>query len=302
MPLGITRRFGHRRRVKVLAGFVLSCSVTVVLGCSSGSGAALDARCTANADCASGMCIDTASYESYCTATCTSASDCGSATSDLTCDTVGGACVRRCGTGTTSGSGASTQLCVSGLFVACSTLDAVSHCDTCGCAPYGGGVCIAGMGCVTPEADGSACTLDAQCSSGVCYRDTHTCGAPRGMGGVCHVDAECSTSNCSTDGNTSMAGVCNQRLGSSCTAPTTGNTRTATCTDCLITFGNSSGVCLRDACDPTNAPTCPDFDGHTFECAQSTNGTNHCYETCPDTFHRCFYDTVSCFRAGDFCR
>lgn len=289
------------------SAFVLATVLAAVTGCGAGgSGAPLGEDCLNNAACASGMCIETNFTRSYCSAPCSAASDCTGADVPLvlTCDTAAGNCVHVCLSGQTQGSGAGTQICGSGgLFVACSSLDAVSSCDACGCEPFGGGTCVAGMGCVMPQPDGAACTIDAQCTSGACLRDTHQCGAPRAMGGACHVDAECATHNCSTDGNASMAGVCNQSLGTPCTQDASGSRHTATCTDCQVSFDYPGGVCFRAACDPTNAPNCQDFDNHPFQCAAGgTDGRYHCYETCSSTIHRCYYSTYACYEVGDYCR
>jgi hypothetical protein len=121
------------------------------------------------------------------------------------------------------------------------------------------------------------------------------------MGEPCSVDAECETLNCSTDGDDSMVGHCNQELGTRCTSPTRDRV-TATCTQCMFTFGVTDGICFRAACDPVTANHCQSFGGHEFQCDRSTEGTYHCYELCEFAGDDCWYDTVSCYTEGDYCR
>jgi len=124
------------------------------------------------------------------------------------------------------------------------------------------------------------------------------------MGETCLADSDCSSSNCSTDGDITMVGHCNQALGSSCEpgSDAAGSHETATCTNCYQTFFAGGGVCLRRACDLENAPTCPSFGGHDFNCAMSTSGGYNCFERCEDEFDSCFNALRYCYRAGDYCR
>jgi hypothetical protein len=274
-----------------------------LIACGQGpSGSALGVSCHANTDCASGMCVDTNASSSYCTVTCTADANCATTNPnyDLFCDTSAGHCARQCLQGQTQGSGASLALCMAGSFVACSTMDPASACTACTCAPFGGGTCVMGMGCVHPQADGSACTTDAMCSSGACYRDTHVCGAPRATGMPCVVDAECASQNCSTDGITSTPGHCNQGLGTQC-SQTAGGFVTPTCNYCVVVAG-AGGTCLRDHCSTPSAG-CPVFANHEFRCAAGgSDGYEHCFEWCPSDIHTCFYNTLSCYQANDYCR
>jgi len=155
-----------------------------------------------------------------------------------------------------------------GVLVACATLTD-AQCQQCGCEPFGGGTCVAGVGCVQPMPDGSACTRAADCTH-VCDPETHTCITARAMGMACHYDAQCTTSNCSNDGEIGTAGVCNPMLGSTCM-------HANDCTECVgwdSTF--QSGFCSRARCDPTNAPSCPSL----WVCEAGSDGAHHCYETC----------------------
>jgi hypothetical protein len=251
------------------------------------------------------MCSDEGSDQPYCSATCTLSADCIRAGSPLAldCEVGTGECFLPCDFDETRGSGLDLEICATGRrFAPCSTQPPASACLVCGCEPFGGGTCIVGMGCVVPRANGEECTVDAQCVSGSCHRDTELCGNPRPMGDACTVDAECASSNCSTDGLTTSPGVCNQPLGSRCTGPMSGRNRTETCTNCLIDFGADAGICLREDCAPGTAPTCPSFAGHEFECALGADDTYGCFEVCEDEFDDCFYDSFSCYRAGDYCR
>ena len=123
------------------------------------------------------------------------------------------------------------------------------------------------------------------------------------MGGACLVDADCSTANCSTNGISTTPGVCFQRLGTLCERAST------TCQRCLGADALSSGICSRDRCDPADAPNCPSYMDHRFECEVSVNpGEFYCYERClPDAdgetrFHNCFDVFDTCSGGGSFCR
>lgn len=239
--------------------------------------------CVANADCESGAC---AASDRFCTQECS-----GTCPAGYVCGP-SGFCERPCSTGSTQGSGASREICVDGLYVACSTRDAASACASCGCEPFGGGTCAEGSGCIVPQPDGSPCTSNVGCTSGTCYRDTSVCGPPRAMGEPCTLDSECETQNCSTDGDYSSPGVCNQELGTECT----GFGRTATCTNCFEWDSILPAVCAREHCGPDAA--CPQLgvSERVWSCELSTDGSQRCYEQCdPESSYRCF-------DSGDFCR
>ncbi|MCC6874404.1 MAG: hypothetical protein IT378_08895 [Sandaracinaceae bacterium] len=270
--------------------------VCLGMGCSSGPPPApVGSGCEVDDDCASGQCL---SYESarLCTTECSPESPCPVAgTRRLACGGEG-LCVLACTDGTTSGSGAQTRLCVDGLFVDCAGLDPAMACTACGCGPFGGGRCTTG-GCVLPQPDGTSCTLDVECASGACYRDSQTCGSPRAMGEPCRVDAECADRNCSTDGDQTATGVCNQPLGSACR----GAGGSATCTRCIVgPFSISGdGFCSRAFCDPVDANHCPTSGRRVWGCAESVDGRHRCYETCYEGEE---YPTYSCLDPIDSCR
>ena len=159
-----------------------------------------------------------------------------------------------------------------------------------------------GGGAIVPQRFRTiASTLDAQCSSGACLRDSGTCGKPRATGEPCSVDAGCVTANCSTDGVETTVGHCNEELGTTCSASAAGHNVTATCNDCLVAVGATTGVCLRSDCDPVDAGHCATFAGHEFQCAESTDRMYRCHEVCADEFDDCFDSTAFCGGNGDFC-
>ncbi|MDQ3033751.1 MAG: hypothetical protein M3Y87_15145 [Myxococcota bacterium] len=124
---------------------------------------------------------------------------------------------------------------------------------------------------------------------------------PRAMGEPCSIDADCDTRNCSTDGNETAVGVCHQPLGTVC------EWDSDTCSNCLGDSLNTSGICSRDTCDPLDAPNCPTYRDHGFECVMSTDGLYRCYERClPDDegdtrFHSCFQGFGGCSSGRDYC-
>ncbi len=268
---------------------VVFAAVVCLLGCTSAPPLSTFGRaCAEDGECESGVC----GAEGFCTEEC-SGSSCPAG---YRCD-ASGVCVTACSEGSTQGSGVGREICVDGSFVACSTGDAASTCAACGCEPFGGGTCVAGTGCVVPQPDGSPCTADVGCTSGACYRDTSTCGPPRAMGEPCTVDAECETHNCSTDGDPTVAGVCNQELGSECA----GFGRTETCTNCLHYDSILAPVCAREHCGPEAA--CPQLGDsrRVWSCELSTDGTHRCDERCdPESAYNCFDSGAFCHTNG-FC-
>lgn len=275
------------------------------LGCAADTEplAVLGDLCAFPEDCESGEC-----FMGQCSAACTNASECESDAHGLICSPAG-MCERRCASfGASSRSFAGgLHYCVDGDWASCAAADPVEACASCGCDVFGGGTCVEGIGCVVPRGAGEACTEQYECAAGlVCHGDDGQCGARRAMGEPCSIDAQCSTSNCSTDGAEGAVGVCNQALGTACVRGS------GTCTDCYIRrgglLGGNEGVCLRRACDPDRAPTCPHFGNHEFECARTNAGGHGCFERCPhpdvSVGHQCLRQGLYC-RDGlirDFCR
>lgn len=265
----------------------IACWLVVgLLGCGGESPALFGEPCIEAADCESGRCEDLGGvFGRACTADCTAGAACGTGT---VCEPDLGYCTSPCAERSVTGSGESAEVCVSGLYQACSSQSDVSFCDVCGCAPFGGGTCIEGRGCVVPREDGATCEADFECAGGTCFRDTQTCGSPRAMGEPCRADAECETDNCSNEGDVATEGVCNQPLGSSCTRGS------STCSRCVIS-GFEVGVCSRDACDPTHAPNCPTAEGYRWECERTTEGGHACFQVCmPSGAFQCFDSTLIC--------
>lgn len=255
------------------------------------AGAGFGDPCFEGADCASGRCENLGgAFGRACTVECDGA---GCATGTV-CDDGLGYCVSVCRSGDPRGTGEATEVCIDGDYQPCSAQSEVEFCNVCGCEPFGGGTCVAGRGCVVQRADGEACTEDFECSGGKCFV-AGTCGSPRTLGEACRVDEECRSGNCSTDGDSSVDGVCNQELGTSCDAAPAS---IPTCTECLaIDIRGERGVCSRRNCDPTNAPECLRFDGRRWSCVATTSGRHACFENCGfDPSYRCFDNSDYCER------
>ncbi len=269
----------------------LLCWGALALGaCASEMAGELGDSCQAPTDCVSERCA-TDGGAAYCTVECGSNADCAMGSRTLFCSP-DGMCEAPCVEGRTEDYAGGRYLCRMGEYEACAGLEPASACEACGCEAFGGGVCVDGVGCVTPQPDGSACSGDYECTEGRCADGI--CEAPRAMGEACADDEDCATRNCSTDGRAGVMGVCNQELGTSCRDGST------TCSRCI--FGRSSfngeGICSRENCDPINAPNCPSLrGGRRWTCHPTTEGTHACFEVCDD-------DDVlySCFRARNNCR
>jgi hypothetical protein len=161
------------------------------------------------------------------------------------------------------GDGASRQICVGDVFVACSTRDPVADCMSCGCAPFGGGVCIAGRGCVPPAPDGTACGSASECMSGICYSDTRVCGPGRADGETCGAASDCQASRCFEDTGT-------------CGPPRADGTACSEAADCASESCLADGTC--GAPRPMGGTCLDDADCETSNC--STNGVGDTAGTC----------------------
>ena len=104
----------------------------------------------------------------------------------------------------------SEYLCESdGTVSACEDGNDVDDCGTCGCSYFGGGRCIAGMGCIDPLANGQSCTINSMCESNLCRPDTDTCTAPIANGLSCPSAAYCQSNLCRPDTNVCTAPLAN---------------------------------------------------------------------------------------------
>ena len=277
-------------------GVVLTVVCVMLVGCAAevelgGPGT----PCLDGTSCMSGLCHPS---ERICTEECSAAMPCAPVGGSPRICSAAGICSEPCDERAVVDAGAGRQICADGVFVACSTRDAIADCDVCGCEPFGGGACLTGRGCVMPQADGATCTVDAECMSGLCYRDTNVCGAPRAQGEPCVLDVDCETDNCSTDGDETSTGTCLQAFETECD----GFGMTATCNDCMRFDSILGSVCARERCDPVDAP-CPQLGDprRVWSCERSMDGVFRCFERCdPTTGYRCFEDSRTC-RSSGFC-
>ncbi len=220
--------------------------------------------CSAPSDCEGGGCAMSETVSAWiCTRPCEASAECGtSGYGQMVCDK-DGLCVPPCLYGKSAGS---TVCTAAGVYEECADQSAAEFCKSCGCAPFGGGVC-ASTGCVIPQPDGSGCTVHEECTSGLCDPEMTTCAQPAVVGGQCHFDAQCASHNCSNDGDSSIPGVCRVPLGSPCT--------NADCNMCI------DGWCARSRC--TNGVSCAPG----WSCLDGIDGVDYCYQHCtasPDCY------------------
>jgi len=173
---------------------VVLSSLFLIISCGD-DGAALGEPCEAAGECASGLCEPTGTGWT-CTDNCASSAECVP-TIDGGRRVCGGegVCIDPCTDGNYGEAGGQPAVCIDGVFVACATADE-TYCGACGCDLFGGGVCIDGNRCVAPRADGEGCTVDEECQSELCYRDSSVCGPPRPDGETCSQDLECMSALC----------------------------------------------------------------------------------------------------------
>lgn len=259
------------KRVDVLLAVA---GLWVITGCPSEPGRMVGEPCAIPADCPENVCADVGGGGAVCSRPCGVSADCPA---PYVCGDAA-ICVAPCAEGVLRGSGADREICRAGVFVACSGLDPALVCSTCGCMPFGGGICRAGTGCVSPLADGESCSTSRQCASMLCLSDTRVCGAPRGEGESCGSNFDCQSALCLADGT--------------CGEPAPDGT------PCVRDQQCASGRCLSTrTCGPRRAigePCSIDSDCLTSHC--STNGRETeigvCYQelgtACvPDGCSRC---------------
>ncbi len=173
------------------------CLLGLLGGCVAGR--EVGETCDVPEDCAGGICQDIGTTLGVvCTQDCDAENTCPS---PFVCGS-DGICRGVCTPGAVMGAGAAREICVGNVFVACSTRDSITDCAACGCEPFGGGVCVAGRGCVPPAPDGTACASSGECTSGLCYSDTNVCGQPRADGETCGAASDCQASRCFEDTGT----------------------------------------------------------------------------------------------------
>ncbi|UJR83172.1 hypothetical protein [Sandaracinus amylolyticus] len=158
--------------------------------------------CTADTECGVGACVELDGRRT-CSIACAPGDACpdafdGSARTCRESSYCGAPCTF---TGSREG-----QACRDGAVVECASLEPADACSDCGCAMFGGGICVAGTGCVQPGPEGAACTEDRFCESGLCDPASGTCVAPSADGEACAEDRFCQSGLCNplTDTCTSL--------------------------------------------------------------------------------------------------
>lgn len=294
--------------------------------------------CIEGRQCVSGLCA-TVDSGNVCTQSCTIGDECpalddGSARVCRENSVCGAPCAY---SGLRGG-----YLCnpATGQVLTCADGNDLDHCGACGCAVFGGGVCIEGLGCVDPVSDGGECAVDAICASLLCNPNGGTCTQPLPAGELCSNDRYCASRLCNevcvellVDGEPCDAdrycesGMCDAMLG--CISP--GAVGDACVRDTHCESGNCStdgdysmpGTCnipLLSECG--SAPTCTRCVSTTFlasicsretcsssascgegwSCERSTDGQRRCYQTCdPDGFFQCRDSSGTYCRSDGFC-
>lgn len=264
----------------LLAGCALAACLLVACGDVT---APLGADCMTDADCTSGMCVFV-SGSRVCSEPCTAGETCPGAPEDplLTCRE-GDVCGPRCAF---SGAQAGFRCDPDGTVRPCASGNDVDDCASCGCSYFGGGRCVAGMGCIDPLPLGASCPEDNACESDLCGAGG-LCIEPAGLGAACREDRECVSGHCSTDGNTSRMGTCEIMVGRGCSPgdPYCSLCRTA----------GQGNLCFRENCNSTNA-TCPTG----WRCLNTDGGGTACFQLCdPDRpFTSCSVSTAQCSSTG----
>lgn len=309
-------------------------TVLVMAGCGDEK-LAEGLPCLEDRQCASGLC-ETVDDGNVCTQACTVGDACpaledGSA---RTCRE-NGVCGAPCAySGLRSG-----YLCNgdTGTVMTCEEGNDVDHCSSCGCAPYGGGLCISGRGCIDPVADGGDCDIDDICESRLCNPNGGTCTQPLATGEPCTVGRYCASGLCNevcveplADGepcvgdNFCVSGMCDSMLG--CISPgdvgdpcvrdthcESGNCSTdgdysmaGTCNVPLLSECSGSGTCTN--CVRTqlliticSRDTCSSSAGcgQGWSCERTTDGGRACFQVCdPEGFFQCRQSPGTCQRDG----
>lgn len=183
------------RHLRALAALTAAWTLVAAMGVGCGEDPlGFGEPCERDGQCATGFCHVTDGV-ARCSQPCSATGSC-SANLDGTSSTCreDGFCGPACAfSGTRNGyfcEGATgdVRLCTDG--------NDVEHCAICGCAPYGGGLCIATLGCIDPFPNGEACPEDAACASNLCNPATSECTAPLPVGATCTEGRYCESELC----------------------------------------------------------------------------------------------------------
>lgn len=179
-------------------GAALVMLVGVVHGCGDDT-KPLGAECSEGSECTSGRCERVAGAR-VCTELCTPGQPCPSQPNsrEVTCRE-GGLCGPLCTFTGVSYDGYYLCDLDTGVLRACGDGDDVEDCAACGCAGFGGGVCISEMGCIDPIDTGLPCPEDLACETELCDPTTRVCVEPAPAGSICTLDRYCASTLCDLD-------------------------------------------------------------------------------------------------------